>query len=105
MLKTQLFALIPILNVIGQWLKGEKSTDGTGVATYPKAKVKIQYIPYILIAISIVVSTAVGLILSPYHGWHYWADAILVTGVLHGLVAAFCAMGLYDTAKVLGKKG
>lgn len=95
MIKPTLLILIPILNAIGQWLKGEKAVDGT----YSKARIKTVDIPLVLLGISILVSIVYGFIVSTFQGWRMVLDAVVITGLLQGSLVAFVSMGVYDTAK------
>ncbi len=88
-LKPELLILVPFLIGIGELLK---------------KKVKANSIPLCLILVSIFVSMIYGLFVSDYTGWRYFVDVFFNIGLLHGSVAAFCAMGLYDTAKLGVKK-
>jgi hypothetical protein len=90
-LKPQLLILIPVLIGIGRLL-----TQQYGV--------KPKLIPYFLLVIAFIVATVYGLITSTYTGWRLVLDAVVLSGICHGAVAAFTAMGLYDTAKSTVKK-
>ncbi|WP_319757699.1 hypothetical protein [uncultured Sphaerochaeta sp.] len=95
MIKPALLVLVPILNVVGQWLKGQ--TLGTGTAR--KAKVESIMIPVILICTAVLVSTVYGFIVSGYQGWRMILDAVVMTGLLQGTLVAFVSMGVYDTLR------
>nr|WP_319520974.1 hypothetical protein [uncultured Sphaerochaeta sp.] len=95
MIKPALLILVPILNVVGQWLKGQ--TLGTGTAR--KAKVESNLIPVILICTAVLVSTIYGFIVSNYQGWRMILDAVVMTGLLQGTLVAFVSMGVYDTLR------
>lgn len=69
LIKPALLVLVPVLNAIGLWLKGKKHFDAEGAVTYPLAKVKSKFIPFILLAIAVVIATIYDFIVSPYHGW------------------------------------
>lgn len=85
-LKEALLILIPLLIGIGQILK-------------VKMSVPSKYVPVILLCISILLAFVYGLISSTESGWRYWVDSIVITGLCHGCVAAFCAMGIFDLGK------
>ncbi|WP_320122731.1 phage holin family protein [uncultured Sphaerochaeta sp.] len=95
MIKPALLVLVPILNVVGQWMKGQ--TLGTGAAQ--KAKVESNLIPVILICTAVLVSTIYGFIVSSYQGWRMILDAVVMTGLLQGALVAFVSMGVYDTLR------
>ena len=97
-LKPALLPLVPILITLGFWLKGKKVETYKG-NTYPNARIPTGRIPIVLIAIACVVSIIYGFIISPYTGWRMILDAVVMTGLLNGIMAAFMAMGLYDLAK------
>lgn len=103
-LRAELLILIPLLNTIGFYLKGKKSTDASGVATYPNAVVKTKHIPLILICAAVAIATVYGFVTSAYTGWRMVLDAVVMTGMLQGTLAACAAMGLYDTAKTAVKE-
>ncbi len=91
-LKPELLILVPVLIGIGQLLK-------------KWMKKGVKYIPFILIGVSFVLATVIGFIASRHVTiWKLVLDAVVITGLCHGLVAAFIAMGVYDTARVPGKK-
>lgn len=95
MIKPALLILVPILNAIGQWLKGRKMPDGS----YQNAKVETNVIPVILIVVSILVAVVYGFIASTYQGWRLVLDAVVMTGLLQGSLVAFVSMGVYDTVR------
>ena len=99
LIKPALLVMVPVLNAIGLWLKGKKHVATDGLVTYPLAKVKSKFIPFILLAIAVAIATIYGFIVSPYHGWRMALDAIFVTGLLQGAVVAFTSMGVYDATK------
>lgn len=87
-LKPEILILVPLLIGLGQLLK-------------KKLSVKSELIPYFLMGISVSLAMGAGFLLSTFTGWRLVMDAVLVTGVCHGLVAAFVAMGVYDSATSL----
>lgn len=97
-LKPALLPLIPILITLGFWLKGKKVETSRG-STYPNTRILPGRIPIVLITFSCAVSIIYGFIISPYTGWRMILDAVVMTGLLNGLIAAFVSMGLYDSAK------
>ena len=97
-LKPALLILVPILNSMGFWLKGKKVETYKG-NTYPNARIETGKIPIVLIIISCIISIIYGFIVSPYTGWRMILDAVVMTGLLNGLMVAFISMGLYDSAR------
>lgn len=91
-LKPELLILIPLLIGLGQLLKKKFHVHG-------------KYIPYCLLGVSFLIATVVGFILNSFTGWRLYLDAIVVCGLCHGAVAAFVAMGIYDTARTGSKEG
>jgi len=89
-LKPQLLILIPMLVGFGQFAK--------------RRGMKAKAVPFFLLGIGILIATSYGLIVSTYAGWRMFLDAIVITGICQGGVAAFTAMGLYDTAKSTKKE-
>lgn len=83
-LKPELLIIIPLLIGIGQLVK---------------QKVDSKWVPYIILPIGILISIGYGFIISNKTGWQYYVDAVLIIGVVHGMVASFCSMGLYSTVK------
>lgn len=90
-LKPALTILIPLLIGFGQILK-------------TKAKVNTKFIPLILLLIGFVFACVYGFITSEQTGWRFWVDSIVITGLCHGCVAAFCAMGIFDLGKSAVRK-
>lgn len=90
-LRAELLILVPVLVGLGEF---EKRIMGT----------KPKSIPFTLLVFGIVLATAWGFISTQYIGWRMVVDAVAISGVMHGGVAAFTAMGLYDTARSAAKK-
>lgn len=90
-IKSELLVLVPLLIGVGQILK-------------TKLKISSNLVPLWLCGISVVLASIYGLITSDYEGWRMFLDGIVYTGICHGLVAAFAAMGLYDTVTVKSTK-
>ncbi len=89
-LKPQLLILIPLLVGVGQIAK--------------RRGVRSNSVPFLLLGLGILIATSYGLVVSQYAGWRMALDAIVITGICQGGVAAFTAMGLYDTAKSTKKE-
>jgi hypothetical protein len=90
-IKPQLLVLIPLLIGMGKAIKPslKKRSDGsTG-----------RLIPILLLCTSIAVATVYGFIATPYTGWRMVLDSVVITGIVQGSIAAFSAMGLYDTTR------
>lgn len=83
-LKPELLILVPFLIGFGEFIK---------------PRLKKLSVPFVLLLSAIIIATVYGLIVSKLSGWKYILDAVVVIGVLHGSVAAFSAMGLYDTVR------
>lgn len=90
-LKPALLILVPLLMGFGQVLK--KSWN-----------VSTKFVPWILLACSILLASVYGLVVSDQTGWRFWVDAIVMTGLCHGTVAAFGAMGIFDLVKSARKE-
>ncbi len=90
-LRAELVVLVPLLVGLGEF---EKRIMGA----------KPKSIPFTLLAFGIILAAAWGFITTEYLGWRMVLDAAVVTGVMQGGLAAFAAMGLYDTAKSAAKK-
>lgn len=84
-LKPELLILVPLLIGLGRIVK-QRMGDA-------------KWVPLILLATSILIATVYGFIVTTRTGWRMALDAVVITGLCHGAVAAFSAMGLYDTAK------
>lgn len=89
-LKPELLILVPLLIGTGRVIK--QKMGGA------------KWVPLILLAESILIATIYGFVVTTCTGWRMVLDAVVVTGVCHGAVAAFSAMGLYDTAKSAKKE-
>lgn len=89
-IKPELLVLIPLLIGTGRVVK--QKMGGA------------KWVPLILLSASILIATIYGLIVSRYTGWRMVLDAVVITGICHGAVAAFSAMGIYDTAKTATKE-
>lgn len=90
-IKPQLLVLIPLLIGIGKAIKPslKKRSDGsTG-----------RLIPLLLLFTSIAIATVYGFIATTYVGWRMVLDAVVITGIVQGSLAAFSAMGMYDTTR------
>ncbi len=89
-LKPELLILVPLLIGLGRIVK-QKMGDA-------------KWVPLILLATSVLIATVYGFIVTTRTGWRMALDAVVITGLCHGAVAAFSAMGLYDTAKSARKE-
>lgn len=90
-LKSELMILVPFLIGLGQILKKRWAID-------PKT------VPWILLAISVCFASIYGLISTDETGWRAWVDGLVMTGLAHGAVAAFSAMGIFDLGKSARKE-
>lgn len=91
-IKPQLIVLIPLLIGMGKAIKpGLKKRSG-GSSTG-------RLIPVVLLCTSIAISTVYGFVATPYTGWRMILDSVVITGIVQGAIAAFSAMGLYDTTR------
>jgi hypothetical protein len=87
LIKPALLVLVPFLNAIGLCLKGKKHVASDRVFSYPLAKVKSKFIPFILLLeIAMAIATIYGFIVSSDQGWRMALDAVFVTGLLQGAV-------------------
>lgn len=80
-LKQELVILVPVLMAVGQYLKGYIST---------------KKLPLFILLIGVVFAIIFGFLTSIYTGWKLILDAIVMTGLLQGSLAAFISMGVYD---------
>lgn len=91
-LKPELLILVPFLIGLGQLFKAKLNLEG-------------RLVPLCLLGTAVLMATGIGFFISPFVGWRLVLDAVLLTGVCHGAVAAFIAMGIYDTARTGTKEG
>lgn len=89
-LKPELLILVPLLIGTGRIVKNKM--DGA------------KWVPLILLGEAVGIATIYGFIMTDCTGWRMALDAVVITGICHGAVAAFSAMGLYDTAKPAKKE-
>ena len=90
-LQPALFILVPFMIGVAQILK-------------TKYGVPAKYIPVIVLVSCIVLASVYGLVVTDKTGWRFWVDGIVVTGLSHGCVAAFGAMGIFDLIKSAKKE-
>lgn len=84
-LKPELLILVPMLIGVGRIAK-QYLGDG-------------KRVPLVLLVSAVSVATIYGFVITTLTGWRMVLDAVVITGLCHGAVAAFSAMGIYDTAK------
>ncbi len=84
-IKPELLVLVPLLIETGSIIK--QKFDGA------------KWVPIILLGEAIAIATIYGFIVTPCVGWHMVLDAVVITGVCHGAVAAFSAMGIHEGAQ------
>ena len=90
-LKSELMILVPLLIGFGQILKNRWLVDS-------------KKVPWILLAVSVFFASLYGLGASSETGWRFWVDGLVMTGLAHGAVAAFSAMGIFDLGKSVRKE-
>ncbi|MDD4083140.1 MAG: hypothetical protein PHD05_07160 [Sphaerochaetaceae bacterium] len=88
-IKSELVFLIPLLIGLGKVLKNRFSKTGQSS----------DVIPVYLLIVGIFVAIVYGFISSTYTGWKMVLDAVIMTGFVQGSIAAWTAMGVYDTTK------
>ena len=84
-LKPELVILVPLMMGLGEVVK--------------KKGLAAKWVPLVLLGAGFVLASVYGLVASTLEGWRFWVDGIVVTGLFHGCVAAFCAMGIFDLGK------
>ncbi len=84
-LKPELLILVPMLIGVGRIAK-QYLGDG-------------KRVPLVLLVTAVSIATIYGFVITTLTGWRMVLDAVVITGLCHGAVAAFSAMGIYDTAK------
>ena len=98
-LRPELLALFPVLNAVGIWLKGKMVLSDNGDKTYPKAKIKTGKIPLVLVGFAVSVCTVYGFISTEYTGWRMILDAVVMTGIVQGVLVTSVSVLGYDAIK------
>jgi len=98
-LRPELLILFPVLNGIGVWLKGKMILGNNGEKTYPNAKVATGRIPIVLVVFAVSVCTVYGFMSTEYTGWRMVLDAVVMTGILQGILVTSVSVLGYDVLK------
>ena len=98
-LRPELLVLFPVLNGLGVWLKGKMVLDQFGEKTYPKAKIASKFIPIFLVCFAVFVCTVYGFISTEYTGWRMILDAVVMTGIVQGVLVTSVSVLGYDVLK------
>lgn len=103
-IKPMLLILVPVLNGLGELLKGVLVAENPSRMQKWIAKrlVDKSRLPLWLLVIGIILAAIYGLVFSTFTGWKYFLDAFVITGIVQGAACAFIAMGLFDSIKTRG---
>ena len=101
-LTPSLLVVIPALNVLGLWIKGKKTIDMFGEATYPHSLVKPKFIPLVLFSIAVLVCIATSLTSLELEGWKLILQSV-TNGLTQGLICTGVSVFGYDLVKGLKK--